>query len=200
MSSKFYYPCYDNRYSRESSLISSLSDNHFGSDSRKFRRSWSTNASISLASSSFDISPRTQTNYHVKRNKFNRFPRSLSRYSNRNRIQYRNRSPIKDSRSKKRERSPSPCNSKHSNQSLLRSEKEFIRNPKYSELPLEWWERSDECKDAKSFHLKKIDRLCGDRESLVIQTTLWKEDIALEKNLFSCKSLYIYLPHSLICS
>jgi hypothetical protein len=60
----------------------------------------------------------------------------------------------------------------------------LIRNPWFSELPIEWWERDDDCKDAKSYHLSKIDRMFSDREELVLQTTLWDTDTALEANMF----------------
>eukprot|EP00981_Chlorochromonas_danica_P009546 scaffold2727_cov161-Ochromonas_danica.AAC.9 len=53
-----------------------------------------------------------------------------------------------------------------------------------SDLPLEWWERSEGCKRAKSLHTERIDRLCDSREDLVLLTTLWQDDIVLEPNMF----------------
>ncbi len=62
------------------------------------------------------------------------------------------------------------------------------RNPKFSFLPIEWWDRTDDCKDAKSDHVERVDALCDySREQLVLDTTLWKEDPALEPNMFPCK-------------
>lgn len=57
----------------------------------------------------------------------------------------------------------------------------------HSDLPLEWWERSEPCKDAKAAHTARIDHMCGSREDLVLQTTLWREDTVLEPNMFPCK-------------
>ncbi len=73
------------------------------------------------------------------------------------------------------------------------------RNPKYSPLPLEWWERSDECKEAKIAHVEKIDWLCCSREFLVLQTTLLDKDTALERNMFPCKSTYKHSKCDLTC-
>jgi hypothetical protein len=59
----------------------------------------------------------------------------------------------------------------------------------HSDLPLEWWERADECKDAKAAHTARIDHMCDSREGLVLKTTLWKEDTVLEPNMFPCKCM-----------
>jgi len=58
------------------------------------------------------------------------------------------------------------------------------RNPRFSDLPLEWWERHEKCKDAKEKHTSRIDHICSSREDLVLQTTLWGEETVLEPNLF----------------
>ena len=34
--------------------------------------------------------------------------------------------------------------------------------------------------------------MCGSRESLVLKTTLWKEDIVLEPNMFPCKHCFLF--------
>uniref|UniRef100_A0A7S3HKL5 Uncharacterized protein n=1 Tax=Spumella elongata TaxID=89044 RepID=A0A7S3HKL5_9STRA len=60
----------------------------------------------------------------------------------------------------------------------------YYRELSYRDLPLEWWERTDHCKEAKLRHTDRIDHMCGSRESLVLKTTLWKEDIVLEPNMF----------------
>lgn len=60
----------------------------------------------------------------------------------------------------------------------------------YSELPLEWWDRTDDCKDAKALHLERIDHLDMSREELILETTLWKEDIVLERNMFPYDTPY----------
>jgi len=54
----------------------------------------------------------------------------------------------------------------------------------FEDLPLEFWNRSDECKDAKSDHMDRIDSLGVSRELLVLYTTLADKDIALEENMF----------------
>lgn len=58
------------------------------------------------------------------------------------------------------------------------------------DLPLEWWERSEDCKDAKARHTDRIDHICDSREDLVLKTTLWKENTVLEPNMFPCKCLH----------
>lgn len=63
-------------------------------------------------------------------------------------------------------------------------------------LPLEWWERDPECRLAKQQHTTKIDEICdGDRERVILLTTLRDEDVVLEENMFpyatpSCISHY----------
>lgn len=54
----------------------------------------------------------------------------------------------------------------------------------HSDLPLEWWERTEDCKEAKARHTARIDHICDSREDLVLKTTLWKEDTVLEPNMF----------------
>lgn len=54
-------------------------------------------------------------------------------------------------------------------------------------LPLEFWEREQACKETKSEHLRKIDRLMPSRERLIMLTTLWKRDVAMEPNMFPYK-------------
>lgn len=66
------------------------------------------------------------------------------------------------------------------------SRSSVFRLRKYEDLPLEWWDRNDGCKKAKSEHLAKIDSLC-DRERLVRLTTLWNRHTTLEPNMFPCK-------------
>jgi len=58
------------------------------------------------------------------------------------------------------------------------------RHGQFSDLPLEWWERDEDCKLAKEYHQDKIDRLWPSREDLVMQTTLAEEDTVLEPNMF----------------
>jgi hypothetical protein len=54
----------------------------------------------------------------------------------------------------------------------------------FSDLPLEWWDRTEDCKDAKVKHTDRIDNICESREDLVMQTTLWNRNTALEPNMF----------------
>lgn len=60
----------------------------------------------------------------------------------------------------------------------------FKRNTWYSNLPLEWFERGEDCKDAKSYHMSKIDYYMASREDLVLLTTLCDQHTVLEKNMF----------------
>lgn len=107
-------------------------------------------------------------------------------------------------------RSKSPDSTRSTSQPRLKDhpskisrENNFIdtfkpRNPYYSILPLEWWERSEDCKEAKSKHVSKIDRLCKNREFLVLNTTLYKQNIVLEPNMFPCKFSSSFHPHVII--
>lgn len=63
----------------------------------------------------------------------------------------------------------------------------------HEDLPLEWWERSEGCKEAKFHHTRMIDYFCSSREDLVLLTTLWKSSIALEPNMFPCKQPEIFI-------
>ena len=59
------------------------------------------------------------------------------------------------------------------------------RDQRFSDLRLEWWERDDDCLQAKKEHMDKIDHQFGfPREDLVLLTTLSEDDIALEPNMF----------------
>ncbi len=60
----------------------------------------------------------------------------------------------------------------------------------FSDLPLEWWEREEACKDAKAAHMKRVDGVCHSREDLVLLTTLWDSDIVLEPNMFPCECFF----------
>jgi hypothetical protein len=62
-----------------------------------------------------------------------------------------------------------------------------VRRYGHADLPLEWWERSEDCKDAKAAHTQRIDHMCDSREGLVLKTTLWEDDTVLEPNMFPCK-------------
>ena len=55
---------------------------------------------------------------------------------------------------------------------------------------MEFWERADDCKDAKFHHLEALDRFCDSREDLVLNTTLWQQHTAMETNMFPCKCTY----------
>ncbi len=60
----------------------------------------------------------------------------------------------------------------------------------YSDLPLEWWEREEDCKTAKMQHMERVDNVCRSREDLVLLTTLWRDDITMEPNMFPCKLVF----------
>jgi hypothetical protein len=57
-------------------------------------------------------------------------------------------------------------------------------------LPIEYWERTEDCQEAKFLHMEKLDRLCESREMLVLNTTLHDCHTALEKNMFPCKLMH----------
>jgi len=65
-----------------------------------------------------------------------------------------------------------------------RMKKDSRKNSQFSELPLAWWERSEECKHAKMLHTERIDSMIGSREDVVHLTTLSEADIVLEPNMF----------------
>lgn len=101
-------------------------------------------------------------------------------------------------RDKSASRSRSRSNRKHKRRrddSKPRSRRKFVRNSKFSDLPLEWWERGEGCKEAKSKHVEKIDELCESREDLVLLTTLWRKQTVLEPNMFPCKSKQTFTYH-----
>jgi len=54
----------------------------------------------------------------------------------------------------------------------------------FTDLPLEWWERDEDCKQAKISHMNSLDELCDSREYLILHTTLWKKSTVLEPNMF----------------
>ena len=57
---------------------------------------------------------------------------------------------------------------------------------RYDILPMEYFDRSDDCKEAKLDHMDRIDRFCDSREYLVLNTTLWRRSTAMELNMFPC--------------
>jgi len=66
-----------------------------------------------------------------------------------------------------------------------KKEKKRERKHGHIDLPLEFWERSEDCKDAKSLHMAKVDHFCGgEREELILKTVLHEKDVAIETNMF----------------
>jgi len=60
-------------------------------------------------------------------------------------------------------------------------------------LPIEFWDRSEDCKEAKLRHMRLVDHFCGeDRERLVLLTTLNSADTVLEPNMFPCKVILLH--------
>lgn len=58
-------------------------------------------------------------------------------------------------------------------------------------LPLEWWEREEDCQIAKKRHTERIDDMCGnDREGLILKTTLYSKNTVLEPNMFPYNTPY----------
>ena len=162
-----------------SSMPSKEQKNHLshGKRSRQIHRERSVSRSCSITASSSSTGKQS---------------RSFSRSSSRQRTLPYDHRKHKRSRDQhiSHKRSNSPCLISYrsrSNSSLLSKKSAKRRNPYYSPLPLEWWERSEECKEAKLAHVDKIDWLCSSREFLVLQTTLLEEDTALEPNMFPCK-------------
>lgn len=72
------------------------------------------------------------------------------------------------------------------------SRRRFDTARRHEDLPLEFWERSEECRAAKSAHMDRLDDLIDSRERLVLLTTLWKDDIVMETNMFPCKYLLCF--------
>ena len=44
---------------------------------------------------------------------------------------------------------------------------------------------------AKSEHMDRLDSFCSSRERLVMLTSLWRDDVVLEPNMFPCKFIII---------
>lgn len=145
------------------------------------------------------------SHFHVmtKRNTFkNSSDKCYARASSQNRSRSSSPTFFKHSRQNKRgwKRYRSRCSLHHDDENSrssgdLNCYRRFPRLPakrmeKFSDLPLEWWEREEDCKLAKEFHTKKIDYLWTSREDLVLQTTLYKNDTVMEKNMFPCKLLF----------
>lgn len=126
--------------------------------------------------------------------------RSHDRHSGRSRSSSRDRS---DRHGKRRNRSRSRSESSHRSHDHHRratssSSRHFDRNPHFSDLPLEWWEREEDCKLAKEAHTDKIDYLWPSREDLVLETTLAEEDTVLEPNMFPCKRSHTLLQQAVL--
>ena len=133
---------------------------------------------------------RTKTNYdsHIRSNH-----RDLS--TSRSRSQSR----TNRDRSRSRSRSRSSCRGtrqrdRHYNQ--LRSNHQRNRCQRqaprvHSDLPLEWWEREEGCREAKLDHMDIVDRVFDSRARLVYLTTLWHADTVLEPNMFPCMLLCV---------
>lgn len=75
------------------------------------------------------------------------------------------------------------------NRSRSRSRSRSLSQPRrhFGVLPIDYWERTEDCQEAKFLHMEKLDRLCESREMLVLNTTLYDCHTALEKNMFPCK-------------
>jgi vacuolar-type H+-ATPase subunit C/Vma6 len=84
-------------------------------------------------------------------------------------------------------RSKSSSKSRYRNCTKLSPSKNSYSTPKFELIPIEYFERSEECKTAKLDHMDRIDALCSSREDLVMLTTLWNRNVAMEKNMFPCK-------------
>ena len=67
---------------------------------------------------------------------------------------------------------------------MVRINNNFNNSPKFSYLPLEFWERTEECKDAKSKHMFRVDNIGITREQVIRLTSLYDQDIVLERNMF----------------
>jgi hypothetical protein len=75
----------------------------------------------------------------------------------------------------------------HQSRSRSRSRSPVKSRRHFGVLPIEYWERTEDCQEAKFLHMEKLDRLCDSREMLVLNTTLHDCHTALEKNMFPCK-------------
>lgn len=155
--------------------------------SSPYHRTYRRNSSSS-SSSSFSRSPSPPLHRYRKEFKCYRSP-TPSPSPSPSRIR-RKRQKRDDSSSESTPVGTDGSNSTISDREVLRVESvspevvRFERDPKFSYLPIEFWDRSEACREAKSRHVAKIDALCESREQLVLDTTLWKEDPTMEPNMF----------------
>lgn len=58
------------------------------------------------------------------------------------------------------------------------------QNAPFLPLPLEWWERAEDCRAAKNEHHSRVVQLCDSPERLILLTILQKEHTVMEPNMF----------------
>ena len=134
----------------------------------------------------------SRNEFHYKKHRYDsRSPSILRDHSSHSSF----RSSSSSYHSSRRAISPSPDFSTPRDCSNSFSDSHIQRHHQFSDLPLAWWGREESCKEAKSYHTAKIDALWPSREDLILQTTLYKKDIEMEKNMFPCKSLSPSLIH-----
>lgn len=184
-----YFILYLNRKFSQDSCCDSNSYSSFSTSSPSLL---SSSSSVSLSNSNSSYQNNSYSNNKEKRNKrlYNNRDcrRSYSReYDDYNDYELNRRRTR--SNSKIRERGWSSNN--YNNYKYNNRRKNY--RSRYEKLPITYWQRSDECLEAKHRHVEKIDRLCESREMLVLYTTLYNKDIALEKNMFPCTYFSIFL-------
>jgi hypothetical protein len=173
------------------SSLDTLGDNHNDKAANVIRRPTSTNTVTTTTSSSTNSSVASAAvvpvnddsysfyspgNYYDNNTNYSSSARGHRYHKERTRHRHR--------RGRKHDRS-----SYHSSYSTHPSVSSGSNNsnknkPKFVDLPLEWWERSEGCRDAKSLHMDRVDNVCYSREELVLLTTLWRDEVVLEPNMF----------------
>jgi hypothetical protein len=157
--------------------LPTFTDSNFRTDqhSQRFPTKEHITQNVSLNSLSHSLSPTTsgEVSAAVSDQDSRRFRRSTTRHRH------------------KRHRHENHDIKKHNKRSKGQKHRSR-RDSTFSDLPLEWWERDQECQDAKFHHVDQIDRLCSSREFLVLQTTLWKRETELERNMFPCELICCY--------
>ena len=147
------------------------------------RRRSSSKASYSSSVFSFDSSTSTSSKcLESPQRQLDYYAQSYDRNSNKDK--FRQSKSHRDSQSPRKYISSRHTLSSYASSQLPSRSTSSFRKA-YEWLPMEYWERSPGCKEAKLDHMDRIDHFCGeDREYLILQTTLWNRYITLELNMF----------------
>jgi hypothetical protein len=170
------------------SSLDTLGDNHNDKAANVIRRPTSTNTTTTTSSTNSSVAsaavvPVNDDSYSYYSS--GKYYNNNTNYSSSARG-HRYHKERSRHRRRERRRERSSYHSSYSSHSSVSSGSNSTnkKKPKFVDLPLEWWERSEGCKEAKSLHMDRVDNVCYSREELVLLTTLWRDEVVLEPNMF----------------